>query len=51
MEPTIIQTYLAGRIIGEHLTYVQVITARPQDKAGIDYVLTERGYAHLIVEV
>jgi hypothetical protein len=41
--------FLAMRIINGENTYIEVVTAKPNYKAGIDNYLTVNGHADLIV--
>lgn len=41
--------YIAHRIEGGHLDYTRMITLYPKYKEEIDRILTEEGYAYLIV--
>ncbi len=42
--------FVAKRIIARRNDYVEVVTARPDLKAGIDEYLIENGYASLIIK-
>jgi len=46
---TAIEIFMAKRIIAGRNTYTEVITARPDLKAGIDQYLTENGHPELII--
>ncbi|MBC3798011.1 hypothetical protein [Acetobacterium tundrae] len=44
-----IAKFFALRIINGDNTYIEVVTAKPNYKTGIDAYLTENGHAELIV--
>ena len=48
---TVYESFMAKKIIAGSKTYVEVITARPDLKAGIDAYLIETGHQDLITEV
>jgi len=47
---TAYESFMAKRIISGSRSYTEVVTARPDLKAGIDAYLTEVGRQDLIVE-
>lgn len=50
MNYTVIEAFMAKKIIATPSKYTTIVTTRPDLKDGIDAYLIEQGYENLIVE-